>query len=159
MVIQDDRITINHRKTPLLIRTVLISLVVTCGLIPLLATILALSIGKELHIGIFASYMIFWSLGAFMTRIVLWNIYGKELIYLEKEIIRYEPNYKYFKGAGSELKAESINVEIIHNDPEKKRLGHLRIQNGSDQIETVLQSDTNQLLKVKELIESKYHRQ
>lgn len=155
-IIEPNQISINHARTPWLIRAILTIVLSICGLIPIIATYFMFSIGNGPHIGIIFSYLLFWGLGFYMFRVVLWNSFGKEIIILNLDSIIYNADYKYFKDGFNEIKAKEIEVEIIHEDSCDFNIGRLRIFNQEKEIITVLQSKLSDLEKIKETIKTRY---
>ena len=155
--IKDNQIIIDHTKTPWIIRVILTLILSICALIPLAVTFFVLSQGDGPHISIFISYLIFWGLGFYLVRVVLWNTFGKEIISLDQNRVTYIADYKYFKDGKKELNSHGLQTEIIYEDTMDIHVGRLRIFNQTEEIETVLQSSLSDLEKMKERIKTRYN--
>ena len=149
---QIDTITFHHKQTPLMIRFFLGLLVLVCTLIPIIVLIVVALNRKGLHIGIFLAFFLFWGLGFMMLRSFLWNSFGKEILYLQKDKIIYLADYKYFRDARQEIEIEGLEAEIVYSE-KTHGVGTLRLKNGKTTIETVLETSEenllNQIYKIK----------
>lgn len=74
--------------------------------------------------GIVITYILFWGSGIYMTRLLLWNIYGREVYRIEKGKLIYYVDYKYFKDNSKEvnlseatflIKPDKMYGEIFYN--------------------------------------------
>lgn len=155
--INPDRIEIDHVNTPRAIRAILTLILAICVLIPILVTYFAFAKGDGPHFGLFVSFLIFWGLGVYLLRILLWNTYGKEIITLEQDKISYLADYKYFKDGLKELKIKNLDIQIIYEDSMDIHVGRLRILNQESEIETVLKSSLTDLELIKEKIIARYN--
>ena len=155
--ILENRIIFNHKKTPLLIRSFLVLILVICTLVPIAVLIFVLTLGDGPHIGIAVSFLIFWGSGFIMLRTILWNNHGKEIIDLANDKIKYLADYKYFKDARQEIETDGLEVEIIYEDTMNNYIGRLLLKNNNTEIETVLQSNLNELELIKEKIKTRYN--
>ena len=153
----DDKIVINHRKIPFAMRTVLTVLIVICALFPIVITYRVLLNESPDFLAIAFSFLIFWGIGFAMLRTFLWNIFGKEIIELSGDKIIYLADFKYFKEAKQELDPDGLEVDIIHDEPNDKELGRLRLKNNSKEIETVLQTNLKDLQLIEEKITIRYY--
>ena len=153
---QLDSITFHHKKTPLMIRFFLGLLVLVCALIPVIVlTVVALN-RKGLHIGIFLAFFLFWGLGFMILRIFLWNSFGKEILYLQKDKIIYLADYKYFRDARQEIEIEELEAEIVYSET-TNGAGTLRLKNGKTTIDTVLETPLENLLNQLYKIQNVYN--
>lgn len=93
-------------------------------LIPILATIIAIGSADGMKFGIVITYILFWGSGIYMTRLLLWNIYGREVYRIEKGKLIYYVDYKYFKDNSKEvnlseatflIKPDKMYGEIFYN--------------------------------------------
>lgn len=156
--ITDNQITILSSRTPLFIRTVLTFIISICGLIPILVAIYMMTIGDGLHFGLAISIIIFWGLGFYLLRILLWNTYGKEILNLDQNKIQYLADYKLFKDGRQELTPDKIEIEIINENSFDSENGRLRIKNRVNCIEMMLSSQLTDLELIKEKINTRYNK-
>ena len=152
---QLDMITFHHKQTPLIIRFFLGLLVLVCALIPIVALSVVILNRKGLHIGVFFIFFLFWGLGFMMLRSYLWNSFGKETLYLQKNKIIYLADYKYFRDARQEIEIEGLEAEIVYSETINGS-GTLRLTNEKTTIETVLETSTEILLNEIYKIETTY---
>jgi len=100
--------------------------------------------------------MIFGLCGYYFLRLFLWNKHGKEIIYLEKNRVSYEADYKMFKANKVEISDEELTIEIkpvISNN----KLAILKINTESQQIETVVKAPIEKLEALQTEIKSVYN--
>ncbi|NQU32193.1 MAG: hypothetical protein HQ521_03075 [Bacteroidetes bacterium] len=124
-------------------------------LIPIGATIF-LVITFELKPAILITYVIFWATGYYFLKLYLWNKYGKEIIYLEKENVICVADYKLFKGNRREISANNIKIKIQNSKGEIENLGTLVISDGNINIDSVIEVPINELVELKYRIEKYY---
>lgn len=156
--ITNNQITILGSRTPLFIRIILTFVISICGLIPILVTMYMMIIGDGLHFGLALSIIIFWGLGFYLLRILLWNTYGKEILNLDQNKIQYLADYKLFIDGRQELTPDKIEVEINNENSLDAENGRLRIKNSIDCIEMMLPSRLTDLELIKEKIKSRYNK-
>lgn len=156
--ISDNTITIVGAKSPLLVRTILTLVISISGLIPILVMTYMMTIGDGLHFGLAISIIIFWGLGFYLLRIILWNTYGKEILNLDQNKIQYFADYKFFKDGRQELTPDKIEVEIINENSLDSGNGRLRITNSINCIEMILPSRLTDLELIREKIKTRYNK-
>ena len=91
-----------------------------------------------------------------MLKIILWNTYGKEVITLHDDKIVYIAYYHYFCDGKKELSCNKLTVNYLFEDLENQQQGRLTISSNNASIETVLRSSTEDLTKMKAIIEQYY---
>ena len=130
-------------------------LIVIFLLIPITATIFA-KLMLELKPAILFTYLIFWATGYYFLKLYLWNKYGKEIFYLEKEKLIYIADYRLFKGNKKVITSKDIKIQIQNTEGEIANLGTLTISDGNLTIESVLKVPINELVELKNVIEKYY---
>ncbi|WKK81536.2 hypothetical protein [Marivirga arenosa] len=155
--IYGSRIVIISKKSPKIVRFILTLLLVMSFLIPFIAFYVAIDYKIGFQFGIVIAFLIFWGIGFYILRVILWNTYGKEVLTLNADKVRYIADYKFFKDGYQELDTKDLRVEIVldSNLPESK--GYLKIHNRNDSIETVLKSKKNDLDILKHEINKWYN--
>lgn len=147
----NSQLIITGKKTPLIIRIILIIILFICILIPFAATYFTLANGKGPHISLVISFIFFGIVGFYLLRIILWNTYGREILNFEKDEINYVADYRLFKDSDKKITADLIDVIINTYVEEQKAVATLSIINGNNIIETVLKVPLNEM----EIIEGK----
>ena len=138
-------------KKSLYVKLVLALLIVVSFLIPPAATVVSIQHDIRLNIGIVVSYLLFWGIGIYFIRVLLWNSYGKEVLILEKDELNYYADYKLFRDNKKTLKRIDLKIEIIELIIGKEKKGTLIFNNS---IETVIKLPISELNEVKEKIET-----
>jgi hypothetical protein len=142
--------TFTH-DTPKSIRIILALFVLAAFLAPIAATISILALGREIKFGLFISYIILWSVGYYLLRIILWNTYGKEILIIDKDKLSYYCDYKYFQGNKKEIKTDQLQIEIKKSG-EQNEMGVLCLTNANEKIEMVIPVSLIDLIPVEEQI-------
>lgn len=156
ITILENKNVLNQKPTAIIIRLVLIVILLFCILIPLLVTFFVLSMGDGFHFGIFISYGLFWGAGFYFLRVILWNIFGKEIISMSNSGLTYVADYKLFKDKIITLDSQNLQAEIIYEDTSDSPFGRLKIFNDSNEIQTMLQSSLIELEIIKVKINTLY---
>jgi hypothetical protein len=125
-----------------------------CFLIPLAITIGVLASGNNFHFIIAILYVLFWVVGYFLFRSLLWNYIGKEVFSISNEKISYYSDYKYFKSNFEEINNENIEININEIIDGKQKYGLLEFISNDTKIESILYVDFEELMKVKKQIDS-----
>lgn len=84
-------------------------------LIPILATIIAISSEDGIKFGIIITFILFWGSGIYLTRLLLWNVYGREVFQIEKGRLNYHVDYKYFKDNSKDINLSEATFFIKPN--------------------------------------------
>ncbi len=153
----DSQWILEGEKPKIINRIILIVILLISLIIPITGTVALVISGIGFNIGILFSYVIFWGIGIFLFRILLWNSYGKEILTLNMNKINYIADYKYFKDGKQELDLTGLTIEIIHVDKPEKSVGRLRLKNNSEKIETVLIVDISKLKQIEKEIKMHYN--
>ncbi|MCC5924274.1 MAG: hypothetical protein JJT77_10840 [Crocinitomicaceae bacterium] len=104
--------------------------------LPFIITTIVLKDGEGLRFGLILSWIIFFGVGAWTLRLFLWNVFGREEIYIDDKTIHFHSNYKYFKD--NKKIFEKSEAQLI---PKPKRwLGNnyfvLVLKTPKDEVET-----------------------
>ncbi|NCP85604.1 MAG: hypothetical protein GW823_12125 [Bacteroidetes bacterium] len=149
-------IVIKGKSTPVLIKIILAIFLVICILMPIGATIF--SFGESgLHIGIVFSFILFWGIGFYLLRVILWNTFGQETLLLNTKKILYLADYKYFKDGKREIGIKNLTIKIIYENQKNKTVGRLFLFNETEQLETVLQTNILVLIEIVNKIKAHYN--
>jgi hypothetical protein len=151
-----NQLIIKGRKSPLPVRITLILFLLICLLIPIAATFLLMAEKKGPHIGIFVSFLLFWGIGFYLLRIILWNTFGREIITLGDDKIFYEADYLFFKDSKTSISTKALEVVAAEVEDGKSALGVLIFSNENVNITTSLKAPLNEMSKIAEEIEKKY---
>ncbi|MCB9195222.1 MAG: hypothetical protein H6598_03270 [Flavobacteriales bacterium] len=132
-VIQNDelRITIIQAR-PRMSAILFMFILIVIGL--LLPLFILFNFG-ELRKGGIVALLIFWGTSIYFIRILLWNLYGKEVFILSKNKIKHYFDYKYFRDSVSEISFETIEIELLNLENE--------IRADDDLIDTPVQAHIN----------------
>ncbi len=125
--------------------------------LPILSTFGAMLLIGELSFGFVIFYIMFGLSGYYFLRLFLWNKYGKELIFLEKEKIIYEADYKLFKDNKTEINTNTLIIEIKQCNISNEKFGTLLLKGEEQNIETIVQAPLNEIESLKEKIEKLYN--
>jgi len=155
--ISDSKLTISVKKSPLLIRIVLSVVLSIMVLIPLLASYIVLTAGDGFHIGLAFSFLLFWGLGFYMLRIILWNSVGREILVLGNEKIEYTADYGLFKDGRKEIETNRLATEIIYEDEPNNPVGRLRLNSDTESIESVIKTRLAELKELEKEIKTRYN--
>jgi hypothetical protein len=148
----DKTFLINGKKAPLLLRLVLIFILIICAIIPIATSIFIIENEIESKFGLVFSFILFWGIGYYLIRLILWNTYGQEILTLSNNRISYLADYKYFKDGKQEIEISNLICEIIYVNQTDKKTGRLRLKNNAEIIETVLQSNINEIEQIEKEI-------
>ena len=148
-------LTVYTHPTPKGIRIFLGLFASIAFIAPVLVTIILLVTGSGLSFGLIISYIIFWAVGYYLLRIILWNTFGKEIITFENDKITYHCDYKYFQDNKKEIKTDQLRIEIIKSEHHTE-LGLFCFTNSDEKIEMVIPVSIAQLVPVEEEIRKNY---
>lgn len=158
VVIENNRITIIGSKSNIVGRLFLWFLAISCFLIPLTVTISQLVLGNGFHFAMIILFLIFWALAAQMTRIVLWNTYGKEILQLHKTTIEYMADYKFFKDGNKTFQVNEIQFETAEFiELNKKKMWTLRLKSNNEIFQTSLKLDSDEIGSIHQELKTRYN--
>lgn len=147
--LEENRLILNVRKSPLIIRIILYIITFISFFAPISSILISIASGGGLKAGYFFAFLFWGLIGYFMLKRSLWNTLGKEIIVFYKDKITYEANYGWFKDGTKEIKNRSIEFYYEKAGFEEDNEGVLIIQNNEDKIKTVAKisiSELNQLI-------------
>jgi hypothetical protein len=146
LVIENNIITIIGSKSNIFALIFLWFLSISCFLIPLIATIYLIVSGNGFHFGMVILFLIFWVPSTLMTRIVLWNTYGKEILHLHENTIEYIADYKFFKDGNKTFQVSEIQIEIAEiMELKNKKKWILRITSNKEIFHTNLSLNLDEI--------------
>lgn len=148
-------VVISVINTPLIIRLFLSVVALIIFVMPIVVTGYIVSTDGVLPFGLFISYFIAWLVGAYLTRIVLWNTYGKEELTLYTDKISYRTDFKFFQSNKKEITVENLQLASICID-EEEQCGILGMTNGADELQTVIKVPMKELIELDAFITSYY---
>lgn len=105
-------LTLNVKKAPLFVRSVMFLFAFLFFLMPLMGIIIYMARGYGFHIGFLFMLFFFGILGFYMLRMALWNTYGNEIITLNKNQINHTADYGWFKDS---KKPKEIKTPIVYS--------------------------------------------
>lgn len=132
------------KKFPVII---LIAMLSSSFIAPIVGVII-LIIHNSFRVSFIFSFLIFWGIGFYWLKLLLWNLYGKETITLDRDKIYYIADYKYFKGEKQIISSDNLKIYIKEY---QDSLGTVQFKSGQKVIETVLKTD---LLLLKDICKS-----
>ncbi len=142
------RLTCYTKGTPLIIRVILGTLASLAFLAPVVVLVLMLASGEGFKIRIVVSFLIMWSIGMYLTRMVLWNSFGKEIIEFHSDKLHYCCDYKYFQGNQQDIGRDHLLIAIVPVS-ETEQTSKLHFTNGHETIEMVLPIPELELIPIK----------
>ncbi|MEQ9312262.1 MAG: hypothetical protein RJQ05_06940 [Cytophagales bacterium] len=154
----DDQINIKVENPPKVIISILAFVMIILGILPIFGTIILILNQEGLHFVLLMIYIVFWGSGFYLLRVVLWNIYGQEILILERNRIIYIADYKLFKDGKKELEIDNLTSDIIAHPRNPKGKNKLLLKNNSSSLETVLDISKNEIEKIIEKINTCYNK-
>lgn len=152
-----EEIVIQRTKTPLMIKITLAFVMGMSFLSPIGITFLNFLQGKDFHFRIIISYFLFWGIGIYLLRVVLWNAYGQEILILEKDKIKYLADFKYFKDGQQEMSTAGLTTTLIFDNANDKNTGRIKLSNPNYTIETTLFASMKELEIISEKLNKYYN--
>lgn len=133
---------------------VLIVILVVNLLAPIIALFFFLSEKEGLHFGPFVSIAITWLIGYYLLRIILWNTYGKEIIHLHPNSIKYIADYKWFKDSQKEFAPIPGSFEVTANsDIANQGMVRLLLSSSELEVQSALDISLEDFERIKDEIE------
>lgn len=100
----------NQRKGNKYVLLIILLIVIFSFLAPIVLTLVLFS---ELQSGFLLSIVIFWIVGFYFLRLLLWNLYGKERYDIsQREVIIYH-DFRFFRILHGRLKTDSLEVGFV----------------------------------------------
>ena len=153
----ESEIIIRGKKAPPFILFSLTIILAISAFIPLVAVGFRIFQGMGFHFGLILSFLIFWGIAIYISRILLWNIYGKEILTLKKDKIVYIANYKIFKDGIREAQSSNLKIEFYEQPLPDKEIGFLIINPDNNSIECSNKITRNQYDEIINRIETRYN--
>lgn len=158
VVTENNRITIIGSKSNIAARLFLWFLAISCFLIPLTVTISQIVLGNGFRFVMIILFLIFWGLSALMTRIVLWNTYGKEILRLHENTIEYIADFKFFKDGNKIFQVSEIQFETSEFiELKKKKMWTLRLKSNNEIFQTSLKLDVDEIELLNKELKTHYN--
>lgn len=104
-------------------------------------------------VGMIISFVIFWGTAFYLSKYLLWNAGGSEVILITAQSIVYRAHYIYFRGKQKQINREDARIEVIPvaDTPD---LATLHITNTRQSIQTVAKLPTSDLREAVSEVES-----
>jgi hypothetical protein len=158
VIFSEDQINIKAENPPKLIISILAFCTFILGILPIFGTVLLILQQDGLKFELLLIYVIFWGSGFYLLRILLWNLFGQEILILEKNKIIYFADYRLFKDGRKELDLDNLTSEIISQIGLPLGEHKLRLKSKSSSIETVLSIKENEIVRIIEKINTYYNK-
>lgn len=142
------KITLKGNSPPTFILIVFSLSIIISFSIPIIVSFLIISEGG-FHIGLLFSFGLCWAITAYLSKIMLWNFYGKEHIWFDDEVIYYQADYKYFKGNIQSIPFSDSDIGYIEQDD---NIGQLHLINGESELLSVIKIPLPELESLKNII-------
>ena len=144
-----QQIIIKHQGSPLFIRVVLLFIGLLCFLLPLIGLVVYVVINGTFHFGLIINFLLFWALGYYIFRVVVWNSHGREILTLKADRIEYYADYKYFRDSEQILMEANngLGIDILMDEADG---GRLFIYGNEGSIKTVLKQRSTILKQIQE---------
>lgn len=152
-----EKIIIKSSKSSLFVRITLLFLILVSLIIPIISTIIIFVVFGEFHFGNIFSFLIFWGIGFYLTRIFLWNTFGSEILTLKHDKIKYVADYKFFKDSNMEIELDTISISYIESIDSKTKYRQLILSTPTNSIQTVLKMTITEYEKIEKLITTRYN--
>jgi hypothetical protein len=157
--IENNKIVVIGKKSNIIVRIILWFLAIVFFLIPLSVTITQIVLGNGFHIAFIITFFIFWGMAVLMTRIVIWNTFGKEILHLHEKTIDYIADYKYFKGGERTFNVnETIFETTEFLELRNKKMWTLSLTTNNEVFQTVLKLDEDEYEKINKELKTRYNK-
>ena len=115
---ENEKIIEIHNKKVSIALVIVVSLFSLLGfLIPIAITVLYFD---RLKFGTLFSYITLWSVSFFLFKLVLWNLFGREVFMFKQGSVQYYCDYGIFKTNSRLLQGQSISILYIDGNAIKK---------------------------------------
>lgn len=150
--IKGNEVIISNRNRPIFILSIFAALTTIALLIPILATLIAFKETIEITFGLLLSYLLCWGIAVYFIRIILWNVYGKEIIEIRDSKVEYLCSYKFFIDNKMTLNLE--NIEIIQKENEDETKSTLILGDKENMFETNYNISRQDILRIENKIKN-----
>ena len=142
----DNVLILRVKKSNVFSRLILYLITILCAVLPLSGFLINLINGGEFKFINLVYLLLFGLLFFYMLRISLWNTYGKEIINISKNKLKYTVDYNWFKDKIKEFDYENITFTLskIGYDEDNKGVLVFDFNNGTV-LETVTKIDINDI--------------
>src|SRR5690606_10023889 len=108
--LKNRQLMIPLRKGSPVVLFVLTFFLLGCWLVPI-SMLLTLAMGwAQLHIETLVFALVCLAVAVYLTRLLLWNFYGREILRLEKEELVYLAHYRLFKELITQIPLKDLNL-------------------------------------------------
>lgn len=145
---ENEKLTLSVKKSPLIIRAILLVLSCCFFLFPTLGTIASVSQGGRLGFGVLLMIGVMALLGFYLLRIFLWNTYGKETFEWKTDGVWYEADYRWFRDGRKQLDSGELIFSAKTAGYEEDRLGTLIAFDGSQTVHSAVKLPMDELEKI-----------
>jgi hypothetical protein len=140
---KDNILILRVKKSNIFSRSILYLITVLSAVLPLGGFFVNLINGGEFKFFNLIFLLLFGLIFFYMLRISLWNTYGKEVINISKNKLKYTADYNWFKDKIKEFDYENITFTLNKVGYEEDNKGVLVIDfNNGTVLETVTKIDT-----------------
>ncbi len=126
------------QKSPILVRITLACLSLFSISAPVFGLIYSVSEGNTSILGHVVAIVIFGGLAYYLLKMFLWNTCGSEIIVFESNLINYQSDYGWFKGAEKTIPAEELYLEVVQAGWEEDQMGNLILISDEESIHSVI---------------------
>lgn len=143
--IKENALILKVKKSPIIVRGIMFIFSFASFILPLMGMIMAITLGKQFHIGYLIGLFLFGLLGFYLLRISLWNTYGEEKITLLTTTIEYEANYGWFKDGKKTITLNNLIFSVNQVGYQEDNMGTLVVGDENEKIESVVKMPIYQL--------------
>lgn len=127
------QLEIYGKKAPTLILSFLISFAFAIFLVPILILCYLLHIGEGIPFAIILTWIIAWLVSGYLTKLYLWNKYGKEVFIVKDNLFRHYYDYHLFKDNHIMYQFKKLQYTLIKRTNGKDK-SPKHIKNGESHI-------------------------
>lgn len=150
-----NRLILKVKKSPILVRITLALLSLFSISAPVFGLIYSVSEGSTFILAHVMAIVIFGGLAYYLLKMFLWNSYGSETIVFESNLINYQSDYGWFKGAEKTIPSEELYLEVIQAGWEEDQMGNLILTNDEESIHSAIKIPFEEIKQIIEKLENK----
>lgn len=128
------QLEIYGKKAPTLILSFLISFAFAIFLVPILILCYLLHIGEGIPFATILTWIIAWLVSGYLTKLYLWNKYGKEVFIVKDNLFRHYYDYHLFKDNHIMYQFKKIAIYVNKKGQMEKISPQKHIKNGESHI-------------------------
>ncbi|MBA3986366.1 MAG: hypothetical protein H0X63_07315 [Flavobacteriales bacterium] len=132
--IQENKVIISNHNRPIFILLTFVVLTILAVVIPIIATIIVLKEDGELKFGLLISYLLCWGIAVYFIRLILWNLYGQEVISINDKKMEYHCSYKFF--VDNKVTLDLANIEIYPTNNNETLESSMTLTSGDKVLES-----------------------